>query len=773
MLPMRRTIVPSVLTLSLFCAIALRAEHTRFWEQSSFQEFEKGTHKGVAIRSDGLLVPAPEFKSFADPNLAYLWALAIDSRGRLYAAGGSDAKVLRIDAAGKGTTVFDSSELEAQALAIDKQDNVYVGTSPDGKVYKITSDGQHSVFFDPKSKYIWALAFDAKGTLFIATGDKGEVFAVAPDGKGQVFYKSEETHARSLAFDAHGNLIVGTDSNGLIIRVPVESKAGSALPFAGRAFVIYETSKKEVTALETDSSGNIYAAAVGNKGGARPAFFQQPTATPSAQINAALAAAAHPQTGAQAQAPATPAPTAPLILPTFPSATGGAEVYKISPDGSPESLWSSVQDVVYALGFSSDGHLLLGTGNHGEVIELDGDQIFSSLASSDASQVTALAEGPNHAIYVATANPGKVITLGPGFAAEGSFESQTFDAKIFSRWGRLTWWGDNGATSGKLEFYARSGNTSDPDNYWSAWQGPYTNPAGDAVQCPPARFFQWKVVFHDATAGAQPSLSWVKIAYLKKNVAPTIDGIVVENPGYRVPSFPGAQSEQQQPAAVPFRMPRTAADAEENTPDFSSFQQRSRRFSAPPQGTPAKGYETVVWTADDDNGDDLSFTLYYRGQGEKEWKLLKDDIHESYYSWDTNSMPDGAYYLKLVASDKDSNPSDQALNAERISDRFLVDNTPPSVENLHAEPVAGSDWRIRFTAHDATSAIAKASYSLDAGHWDILFPAGELSDAPSANYDMTLRNLKPGEHTVALQVFDEFENSVTAKVTFTVPAGGR
>ncbi|HEV2297524.1 MAG TPA: hypothetical protein VGR72_03290 [Candidatus Acidoferrales bacterium] len=771
---MRRTIVSSVFILSLFCAIVLRAEHTRFWEQSSFEDFEKGTHKGVAIRSDGLLVPAPEFKSFADPNLAYLWALAVDSRGRLYAAGGSDAKVLRIDASGKTTSVFDSSELAAQTLAVDKQDNVYVGTSPDGKVYKLTPDGQHSVFFDPKSKYIWALAFDSRGDLFVATGDKGEVFAVAPDGNGQVFYKSEETHARSLAFDGHGNLIIGTDPNGLIIRVPMESKTGSPLPTAGKAFVIYETSKKEVTALETDPSGNIYAAAVGNKAGARPIILPQPGAIASAQLNAALAAGARPQTGAQAQTPATPPPAAPLILPTFPGATGGAEVYKISPDGSPESLWASAQDVVYALGFSSDGHVLLGTGNHGEVIQLDGDQIFSSLASSDASQVTALAAGPNHAMYVATANPGKILTLGPGYAADGTFESQTFDAKIFSRWGRLTWWGDNATTSGKVEFYVRSGNTSDPDNYWSAWQGPYTNPAGEEVQCPPARFFQWKAEFHDATTGPQPSLSWVRVAYLKKNVAPTIDGIVVETPGYRVPSFPGAPAEQQQtPSAVPFRLPHTVEDSEQDGPDFSAFQQRPRRFNPPPQGTPAKGYETAVWTADDDNGDDLSFTLYYRGEGEKEWKLLKDDIHESYYSWDTNSMPDGAYYLKLSASDKDSNPAGQALTAEHISDRFLVDNTPPAIENLHAESGANGDWHVRFTAHDAASAISKSSYSLDASQWEILYPVTELSDAPSENYDIVLHNLKSGEHTVAIQAFDEFENSVTSKVTFTVPGAKR
>src|SRR5579864_468380 len=317
---MRRAIMVSVFILSLFGAIALQAEHTRFWEQSSFEEFEKGTHKGVAIRSDGLLTPAPEFKTFADSNLAYLWALAVDSHGRLYAAGGSDAKVLRIDASGKATAVFDSSELEAQTLAVDKQDNVYAGTSPDGKVYKITPEGQHSVFFDPKSKYIWALAFDSNGTLFVATGDKGEIFSVAPDGKGQIFYKSEETHARSLAFDGNGNLLVGTAPSGLIIRVPMETKAGSALPVAGKAFVIYETSKKEVTALQTDSSGNIYAAAVGNKAGPRPIFAPQPNPASTAQLSAALSASARSQAGSQTQTAPVPAPSAIIAPPIFTSA---------------------------------------------------------------------------------------------------------------------------------------------------------------------------------------------------------------------------------------------------------------------------------------------------------------------------------------------------------------------------------------------------------------------------------------------------------------------
>ena len=216
-----------ILAMALLAPALVYGEHTHFWRQSDYSDFEKGTAKGVAIRSDGKLVPAPQFASLSDPNLLYLWALRTDSRGRVYAAGGSDAKVLRFDDPAKPTTVFEAPELSAQTIAFDARDNLYVGTSPDGKVYKVTPDGQKSVFFDPKAKYIWALALDVQGTLFVGTGDKGEIYSVTPDGKGQLFYQSDERHARSLAFDPKGNLLVGTDPDGLILRIEI-SRATAA-----------------------------------------------------------------------------------------------------------------------------------------------------------------------------------------------------------------------------------------------------------------------------------------------------------------------------------------------------------------------------------------------------------------------------------------------------------------------------------------------------------------------------------------------------------------
>ncbi len=204
----------AVVALLVGASSAIYAEHTRYWRQASFEDFEKGTAKGVALRSDGKLLLAPKFDQLADPGLAFLWALRSDSKGNLYAAGGSGAKVLRYDSAGKVTTAFQSSELSAQALAIDSHDNLFVGTSPDGKVYEVTAAGEKKTFFTPGTKYIWDIAIDADGTVYVATGDTGTIFAVAPDGKISVFYKSDQANVRSLAFDHQGNLIAGTEPDG-------------------------------------------------------------------------------------------------------------------------------------------------------------------------------------------------------------------------------------------------------------------------------------------------------------------------------------------------------------------------------------------------------------------------------------------------------------------------------------------------------------------------------------------------------------------------------
>jgi hypothetical protein len=751
----------------LLAAGPVLAEHTRWWRQSSFEDFDKGTAKGVALRSDGKLFLAPHFAEFADANLAYLLALRADAKGNLYGAGGSNAKVLRLDASGKTTTVFESSELAAQALAVDATGNLFVGTSPDGKVYKVTPAGQSSVFFEPKTKYIWDLTVDKDGTLYIATGDTGKIFAVAPDGRGQVFYSSEETHIRTLVIDSSGNVLAGTEPSGLVLRI---SKAGDP----HRAFVLFETAKKEITALLLDSTGNLYVAAVGEKTSSLPGMPRAPITEPTAAGNFNFTVGGTAVPGQQP--PGTPFAPIPTVT--------SSSVYRIASDGSPEELWSSRDDLVYAIGLGPNGKLLLGTGNQGAVLELEGNHIFSRLVRTASGQVTSLASGPGGKLYLAAANPGKILALGPDSEPEGSYESQPFDAHLFTRWGRLQWWGQNAQAprnggGARIEFYTRSGNTSDPGNNWSPWAGPYSNAAGDKIESPPSRFVQWKLVLRGAAGGAAPELDWVSVAYLPKNVAPEVTGIAIQNPGIRVQGISGTGPGSASQALVQVRMPQPPAATSSINSAFASAAAAGAasaatapRFDAVPQGFTQKGYQSVVWTAEDSNDDQLEFSIYFRGENETTWKQLKDKLDARYYSWDTTAMPDGAYYLKIVASDSPANPNGEGLTSERESDRFEVDNTPPAISQLTAESAGGGGVRVRFQASDPASSIARAQYSVDAEDWNLVFPSGGLSDAPRENYDFQLQKVAPGEHTVTIRVYDQFENVTSAKATVRVTASG-
>src|SRR5882762_8868316 len=121
-------------------ASPLLAEHTRTWRQASYEDFLKGTPHGVAVRSDGRLELAPKFTLIADADASYLWSLRVDPKGSLYAAGGSPAKVFRFEGTNKPSTVFESTDLAAQAIAFDAKGNLYVATSPDGKVYRVSAN---------------------------------------------------------------------------------------------------------------------------------------------------------------------------------------------------------------------------------------------------------------------------------------------------------------------------------------------------------------------------------------------------------------------------------------------------------------------------------------------------------------------------------------------------------------------------------------------------------------------------------------------------------
>ena len=724
----------AALTLILMIPTGAFSEGTLTWEQSKFDDLTKGTTQGVAINSAGGLELAPSFKALYTTPSAYIWKIAADSAGNLYAAAGGPARVYRVTPAGKSATIFETHELQVQALIVAKNGVIYAATNPDGKVYRLEPNPgadknakgaaeawKSSVYFDPGTKYIWDLALDGAGNLYVATGDRGEIFRVTPQGEHSTFFTSDEAHIRVLLFDPKGNLIAGSDGSGLVYRIAPD----------GKAFVLYSAPKKEITALALDNAGNIYAAGVGEK---RPPANGQP-----ATLALMPTAPAQHVEGAQTGITITNiTPVSPMVMGNFPApgsgATGGAEIYRIAPDGSPDSIWTSKDDLVYALAFDRQGRLLAGTGNRGNIFVIRGENEFSELLKASASQITAFAPAPNGGLYASTSNLGKLFLMNDAPESVGSYESDVFDAHIFSRWGRA-----EVRAQGNVEIFARSGNVDNPDRNWSAW-APVDPRKDDSMSIPAARFVQWKAVLH---SGATPArVASVTLNYLQKNVAPDFGEITLQ------------RDTRYQPLP---RQPSTDAPGQPH-------------FDAPIPSMHELRSMGVKWTVHDDNDDDMMYSVYYRGDGESRWMLLKDKLTDKFYSFDASLLPDGGYTIKVVASDTPSHAPGDALTSEKESDRFEVDTTPPQIESLSAS-VDNGQLHVTFRATDSFSPIRHAECSVDAGDWQFIEPVDHLSDSKTESYDFRIpvpadasgNKSAAVEHVVVVRAYDRFENMNSAK----------
>jgi len=757
----------SAFTLCIFAVSPFAlGEGTRTWEQSKFDDLIKGTGNGVAFPSEGGLELAPAFKSLATLPSTYIWSIASDAAGNIYAAAGSPARVYRITPDGKSTGIFEPQELQVQALVVAKDGTVFAATAPDGKVYRVTPSNKSvsaektakgaksskdaeksaavandapktpsaadswafSVYFDPGAKYIWDLALDSSGNLYVATGDHGEIYKVGANGQHSLFFKSDEVHIRVLALDPKGNLIAGSDGSGLIYRISP----------GGEAFVLYSAPKKEITALAIDSAGNIYAAAAGEK---RP----NASSLPAINISVPTPSSSAPSASVGGiSITSSPASGPPLSSTPFPApgggATTGSEVYRITPDGAPSHLWSSHEDLVYALGFDQRGRLLAGTGNRGHIFAINGVDDFTDLLKASASQITAFAAAPGGGLYASSSNLGKIFVLGPKPEPEGSYESDVFDAHGFSRWGRGSL-----RSEGNVELYARSGNVDNPDRNWSPWARVDTSDNSE-LNVPSARFVQWKAVLHAGSAA--PKATSFLLYYLPKNVAPEVDEVNVQ-PGYRYQPIPHVTGSEPPAPGQP-------------------------RFEPPPPAIRDRDSIGVRWLAHDDNDDQLIYSVYYRGDGESRWILLKDDLSDRYYTFDSSQLPDGGYTVLVVASDAPSHSPGEELYASKISARFEVDNTAPTIENL-AAAVEGKKIRVRFRARDSFSVIKRAEYSLDGGDWQFVEPVGQIADSKSEDYDFLVAVPEPvmppppvasqmsSDHVVVVRAYDRFDNLATAR----------
>ena len=732
--------------LAVASGLALSASAPTFWTVATQADFLKGDVDNLSIDSEGRVFLGPATTQIAETSAPFLWTVLAGRDGIMWAGTGNEGQVLKIARDGKTSTFFDASEMEVHALAPAPNGGLYVGTSPEGKIYQVAADGTAKTFFDPEDKYIWALATAADGAVFAATGEKGNIYRITPDGKGSLFYKTNTTNVVSLAIDKSGNLLAGTESPGRIFRIDKDAKA----------FVLLDSSFKEIHALRMASDGTVYAAAFsGAPGGedrAAPSISTspEPPRTPVPSVSAEITAITVVDAGSSGSGGATSSSSTR-------SRNAKGAIYRIGADGLWDTLWEAADDWPFDLLIEPDGSLLVGTGKEGKIFRLSGDPARATLLTRAAArQVTALMRDSSGRVIAATSNPGKIFALASGRATSGTYESDVRDAGTVATWGAIRWRATSPA--GGVEIFTRSGNTATPDQTWSSWSKAYTQSNGEKIASPNARYLQWKAVLKGAggsNGSPEPVLTSVTTAYLPRNLRPAVTSITVHPPG-TVFQRPFSTGELE------------IAGFEDNTSDGRNPSQPNASSSslstpsAPALGRKVyqKGLQTFVWKAEDDNDDRMTYDVFYRREGETSWKVLKRGLWDAILVWDTTSVPDGTYYVKVAATDAPSNSPATSLVGEFESVSFDIDNTPPVIEIQAATRTAGRAT-VKFSVRDEQSAVQRVEYSLDASRWRVAYPTDGIPDSRREEFEV---GLDEGEaaRSIIIRVTDAMNNVATA-----------
>jgi hypothetical protein len=684
------------------------------WTVHGRSEVLKGEAKGVSVDQNGIITLAPEFTEVFKTGQPYVWSTAVDTAGNIFIGTGSDGKIFKVDAAGRGALFADLAELNVTALAFAKNGDLFASTSPDGKVYRLDSSGKAEVYFDPKEKYIWSLAVMADGSLAVGTGEAGKIYRVRAANaspESSLLFDSSETHIITLVADRQGDLYAGTDPGGLVLKFSAD----------GKPFALLDSPLREVHQLVLGPGGSLYALALGESAsGGSP----EPAATPDAK-------------------PASPAASrtpAPAQQKSRYDLTGAkSAIYRIAPDGGNDIIWATNVAGFSIFPSAAGNGVLVGTSDKGRIYGISDGGDETLVLQSDAGQISTFVSTAA-GIFAASSNQGNLYRMN-AVAAEGSYESAVLDATSAAAWGRI-WWQANG----NVQLQTRSGNTENPDETWGSWSTSYGDQKGVAVSSPKARFLQWRALLRSSAAAA--SLSEVNISYLGRNIAPEVLQIQVLPTNVGLAPNPAAQIDPNielsglDPAV--FGLPNT---------------------TVPPRKVYQRAATSLQWTADDRNDDKLVYDVLYKELGASTFKMLRENISENFLTVDGQSLADGRYVFKVVAKDAPSNPADTALTGERTSEPIEIDNTPPTVTAAGAPTVAGDRIRVAFDAADASSYISRAEFSVNGGDWQAVFPNDGISDGPRERYTVEVQVKMPGEYSITLRAFDANANSGNARVT--------
>ncbi len=708
---------------SLTLAVGVDAASIDRWSASTEREFLLGTFEGTAIDRDGRIELAPQTTHLWGPESGIVWDIVPGRKGSVFVALSGPGQVLFIDADGAATAWYQADdESLITALAPDGKGGVYAGISPQGRILHLRAPGETTVVAETGTTFVWALKTGPGGTLWAGTGVPGQIQRYRKDGGPETLFETGDDPVRSLVVGTDGVVIAGTGGRGRVIRLE-----------RGSPFVLFDASEAEIVALAREADGTVWALAAG--GVKQPS--SRPPATQGPVTRVRVTAEAPPRNGnSDNDSEGDKKPESERPAASF-RASGGGALYRISRTAI-DTVWTTSDAIPFDMTLDGDGTILIATGDKGQVWRVDPSGKAARMipiASNQASAITSNAAGQ---IFVAGTSDARVERFERDRRQHGRYLSLPIEAGTQARWGRVSWDADVPEGS-SISAAVRVGNTTEPDETWSAWVDLADDGQIDSSALPASRLIQVRLKLADGES-AGPRVSSLQVSYEPRNRAPEIESLTVEPPGVVIVPVPAQSTARLGPLVADDPVTRSA----------TSGAPRGRARSPVRRGWEA-GARTFSWAADDPDDDRLTYRLDIRAEGDLYWFPLAAGLTGTYYSWDARSTPDGKYRVRLTASDQTDNPSGDALTRAEISPLFVVDNSRPALTEWSVER-SGAGREVAFTAVDPGGSVAAVEVAMDAGDWLPLFPEDGVADSDVERYRLILPTEGQSELPASMRV---------------------
>jgi putative pyrroloquinoline-quinone-binding quinoprotein len=689
-------------------ALPAGAVITSTWTVETYQQFDAGDATNAFITSAGELRPGWDTKRTAIEGDA-IWSALKLTDGSVLLGSDANGAIYRFSGDTSKKLVALPGAIAVVALAQTSDGAVWAGAMPGNKIWRVdVASGKATAGPQLKdTETIWALA--ASGTtVYAGTGPSGKLFAINGGSAKEVF-DTDDKRVTAVTVTSDGAVWFGTSERALVFRFdPKDGKTRAMADFAGN----------EVSALAPYRDGVVAAA---NDLADQPS----PTGKTASQIEAAEKpnaakgqAAKPPDVGTKPGADKDPTPVTDLGRKG--AKKGKGALFRVGADGRLDQLHALTQTYFTSLAVTKDA-VYAGAADKGRIYMVDNDSAVATAFDVDERAVSQL--WVDKGLLGFATDDAAAAYRATGRASQARYVSDVLDAKAVSRYGKLAW-----LSAGKVKIETRSGNTAKPGVGWSDWAAPtaLTKMGGGSdsgkIGSPPGRYLQWRVALEDDSARVRKVVAY----YVPQNQPTQVQDITVE------------------------------VAAKESTPTLKDS-----------AGKPRSPVLKIKWKIENPDGDDTSYTLEARRDGEANWRPIstgKSPLTSTSWDWNTETYPDGWYRVRVTSSDAQANSPDRALTSSQTSTLFAIDNTRPAITALTV-----SYPKAQARATDAMNAISEMAFSVDDGPWQLGTTADGLFDDLTEDLKIDLPTALPrGSHTLAVRTADAAGNVGSVSTTFVV-----